>query len=198
VKAKGPSGWSGCDTRHTARVEAVRPAASCCPIQGLCLPIGSVTCGRAPSGADTEVRPPATLCWGPCGRVSLDECPAEVIGRSMVFGCPSGRGSADESPAERTQRSAPPPPCVWALAGGCLGLSAQRRLLVDPWSLSAHRVGDLRTRVQRSGYRDPRGCGTGLSACSSKKRGSTARRTVAWTELCNQKAGRFAASHEPD
>ena len=49
-----------------------------------------------------------------------------VVGRSMVFGCPSGRGSLDWRPAERTQRSAPPPPCVWTLAGGCLWLIVQR------------------------------------------------------------------------
>ena len=71
-------------------------------------------------------------------------------------------------------------------------------LLADPMSLAAHWTGCLRMNAQRSGHRGPRGCGTGLSACSSKKRGSTARRTVAWTEFCNQKADRFAASHEAD
>jgi len=35
--------------------------------------------------------------------------------------CPLGRWSLDECPAERTQRSAPPPSCLWSRADGVLG-----------------------------------------------------------------------------
>ncbi len=87
------------------------------------------------------------LC--PSGRVFSDECPWERTQRSAppppghwaqahgVLGwmpsgdggcagrwlvlCPSVRVFSDECPSERTQRSAPPPSCLWSRADGVLG-----------------------------------------------------------------------------
>jgi hypothetical protein len=48
------------------------------------------------------------------------------LGGSRVVLCRLGRGASDEWPLERTQRSAPPPSYIWALADGCVRRDAQR------------------------------------------------------------------------
>ena len=77
------------------------------PIQADGLPIGAGVCRGMSSGADTEVRPPATRVLGPLGAL----WGGARIGsfRSRFHGSPWDRFSFDSGPAERTRRSAPPP-----------------------------------------------------------------------------------------
>ena len=89
------------------------------PIEVSGLPIGRILFRSKSSGADTEVRPPATLVLCPCGGGS--RLRAHGGYRSMFFGCPLGLGFSDVCPAERTQRSAPPPPCSWTLGASVCG-----------------------------------------------------------------------------
>ena len=57
------------------------------------------------------------------------------VDRSRFFLCPLERGFSDVCPVERTQRSAPPPPGCWALAGGVLGCGHIGGLLIQVFSL---------------------------------------------------------------
>ena len=93
-------------------------------IQAFGIPIGTVSLRSKPSGADTEVRPPATRWLAP-GHGGLWGWVQRDI-RWMRLGCPSGRLAFDPNPAERTQRSAPPrlagwPPAMVVFGGGPSG-----------------------------------------------------------------------------
>ena len=121
------------------------------PIQAVWQPMGTVSVRSRSSGADTEVRPPATplsdpfgaTCgWGPFGRF-----------RFRVFGCPIGRVPADQHPAERTRRSASPPPVIWAQR--MVSLCGMPFGVFDPRFWAAHSFGLHPTKAQRSGHGGP-------------------------------------------
>jgi hypothetical protein len=67
------------------------------PIQGFLLPNWSGACGSASSGADTEIRPPATRDLGPEDGLPLWD--ADWGFRSKVLGGPLVRFSPDPGPA---------------------------------------------------------------------------------------------------
>jgi len=115
------------------------------------LPIGTVSLRSKPSGADTEVRPPATRWLAP-GHGGLWVRAQRGLG-CMRFGCPSERFLSDPNPAERTQRSAPPRPAGWPLAmlvfgGGSSGFF-DSGVWVAQWD------GCPPIQTQRSGHRGP-------------------------------------------
>jgi hypothetical protein len=155
---------SGCASERTPRWARLRswcwgqwcfwdggPVGGGLQIQVFWLPIGTRVFGWMPSGADTEVRPPATLVLGPCGGCSRWR--AHWGCRLRSLGCPSDEFSSDPSPAERTQRSAPPRPWCCALAEGVLGCGHMG--VTDPCSLAARWDSGFRMFVQRSGHRGP-------------------------------------------
>jgi hypothetical protein len=79
-----------------------------------------------PSGADTEVRPPATRLVGPFARLSLDGCPAggladpcRLAARRIGFLRMSTQRSGHGGPP-------PPPPGWWVHSHGCLWVGVQR------------------------------------------------------------------------
>jgi hypothetical protein len=92
--------------------------------------------------------------------------PAAGPGRSRSFVCPFARLSSDAGPAERTQRSTPPPPCLWTRADGVLGWTPSGR---GPGrtTFPAHPIGCLHTQAQRSEHSGPPprhpGCGPSRS-----------------------------------
>jgi hypothetical protein len=120
-------------------------------IQALGLPIGTVALRCTPSGADTEVRPPATRWLAP-GHGGLWGWVQRVF-RFRCLGCPSERFLSDPNPAERTQRSAPPRPAVRSLATG--GFGCGRSGVSDACGLAVHRDGCPPMQAQWSGHGGP-------------------------------------------
>ena len=143
-------GMAWADVGLCSSRDVLRSNADGVPIQGDGLPIGAGVFRGMSSGADTEVRPPATRGLGPFG--------AWYGGRGLELSMqggwwPRGRFSFDPCPAERTQRSAPPPPGCWvhwARCGDGRGLGVS-----DPGFLAAHGIGFRSIQVQRSGHGGP-------------------------------------------
>ena len=118
------------------------------PIQADGLPIGAGVCRGMSSGADTEVRPPATRVLGPLGAL----WGGARIGsfRSRFHGSPWDRFSFDPGPAERTQRSAPPRPGCWAPADGVFGWATGGRPLADPGLPAPQSIGFPSLPIRRA------------------------------------------------
>ena len=118
------------------------------PIQADGLPIGAGVCRGMSSGADTEVRPPATRVLGPLGAL----WGGVRIGsfRSRFHGSPWDRFSFDPGPAERTQRSAPPRPGCWAPADGVFGWATGGRPLADPGLPAPQSIGFPSLPIRRA------------------------------------------------
>jgi hypothetical protein len=78
---------------------------------------GAVFVRSMSSGADREVRPPATGVLGPLG--ALWGWTRIGSFRSRFLGSPWDRFSFDSGPAEQTRRSAPPPSGCWVHSARC-------------------------------------------------------------------------------
>ena len=110
------------------------------PIQICSLPIGAELSRQTPIGADTEVRPPATLSLAPgarCARMNAQRTGAKPI---QVCSLPSGTSVSRQIPIGRTQRSALPPRDCRVHSNGGLGLDAQRLRNSELDSATAHSV----------------------------------------------------------
>ena len=110
------------------------------PIRICSLPIGTGVSRQTPSGADTEVRPPAPLPLDPSGGCAWMD--AQRTGAGPIQGCflPSGTGVSRRMPSGRTQRSALPSRDCRVHSNGGLGLDAQRLRTSEFDSATAHSV----------------------------------------------------------
>ena len=74
----------------------------------------------------------------------------------QIGSLPIGAGVSRRMPSGRTQRSAPPPRCLWTQADGVLGWPPNGDGgCTDPNLFSANWHGGLPTNAQRSGHRGP-------------------------------------------